>query len=239
MNPTDETLSAYLDDELDADARAALESLLARDAAARERLQALSDSDARLRAAMPLGSAEADPLAALILGGTASAGRTPAPVMTMPRPALRRRRRLASVMAMAAGLGAIVLGQALLTRHDSGDAGAAAPWLQADSGWQAALDRQPSGVAGATRIELSFAAADGRHCRLFAQAGGEGLACRAATDTGWQVVAWDATAPQAGASDGYQPAGASAALDSAMNRLGGGDALAPEQERQLIERQWR
>jgi len=31
MNPTDETLSAYLDDELDADARAALESLLARD----------------------------------------------------------------------------------------------------------------------------------------------------------------------------------------------------------------
>ena len=79
MNPTDETLSAYLDDELDADARAALESLLARDAAARERLQALSDSDARLRAAMPLGSAEADPLAALILGGTASARRAPAP----------------------------------------------------------------------------------------------------------------------------------------------------------------
>lgn len=222
----DETLSAYLDGELDEAQRRQVEALLAADPGARQRLARMQRADALLRAAFPLpADGAADPLAARILGSKAP---------QRPAAGRARYRRTTLLTAMAAGLAALAVGSALLLGRGTGS--------RADAALQAALDQLPSGserIDGDRRIRplLSFRADDGRWCRVYARqsasAGEEGLACR--DERGWQLLAQDA-----GSADGsLHPAGSSAAIDSRMQQLGNGPTLEADAERQLIAQGWR
>ncbi|WP_428311402.1 anti-sigma factor family protein [Hydrocarboniphaga sp.] len=229
MHLSDDLLSAYLDGELDAEAAARVESALAGDLLAQQRLQQMRANDSALKAAMRLPDiAPRDPLAARILGSSAP------PAVTRIAP--RRASRAASYRAMAAGVGGLALGYLLSQALTPGATAVAV----IDASLSGVLDSVASGQASAdraTRISLSFKAADGRYCRVFSRSGadyGEGLACRDAS--GWQLVAWDAS--QGEAAGGYQPAGGNDMLDAVMDRLGGGAALDVQQERALIDAHW-
>lgn len=225
----DETLSAYLDGELDEPQRRQVDALLATDPGARQRLARMQRADALLRAAFPLPAyGTADPLAARILGSEVA--------LRQQRPAACRAwyRRTSVLTAMAASLGALAIGSVLLLGRGTGS--------RADAALQAALNQLPSGserIDGDRRIRplLSFRADDGRWCRVYARqsasAGEEGLACR--DDQGWQLLAQDA----ASADGSLHPAGSSAAIDNLMQQLGDAPALEADAERQLIAQGWR
>lgn len=217
----DELLCAYLDDALDETARAQLDAALDADPGARLRLENMRQADSMLRAAMPLK--RADGFESML-----------ADRIQVRSPA---RRSVARVVpwALAASL-AGVLAVLVAQRPEAGNGVQGLGTAVA-----AALDGQRSGVAGEAGVQvlLTFQAADGRYCRLFrtdgAEGSGEGLGCR--TADAWQLVAWDATAPES--RDGYRTAGASALVDGAMSALGGSPALSAEEEAAVIDGKWR
>lgn len=235
MEWNDDMLSAYHDGELPADTLVALEALLVRDAALRDRLERLRHVDAQLKSALPLLELEADePLAARI---RRSRHRLTVRSPRMARPFSRRQ---ASWFAVAASLFGVVMGH-LLTRGMQ--TAAVDTWMTASGTLEQALEQQPSGglsigSGSAARVMLSFKAADGRYCRAFnwqaSAKAAEGLACR---ESGvWHLVALEATT----ASAAFRPAaGGAAAIDAAMDVLGGSESLDAEAEKQLIARQWR
>ena len=228
----DETLSAYLDGELDAAQVPAFEAALAADAGARLRLERMRLADARLRAAFPIAaSGQDDPLAARILRHAPDAPRV--------RPEAPRRaawqHRPQTLMALAAGLAALAVGVLVLNRE------VAVTGL--DPALTAALDELPSGGSrrdgdASTRLVLSFRADDGRWCRVFEQQTAahhrEGLACTAGD--GWQVLALDEQASDAGS---LRPAGASPRIDALMNQLGSAPVLEAVDEQARIASRWR
>lgn len=222
----DELLSALLDEQLDEPTRLAVEQALADDPGARVRLERMRNTDALLRAAIPeFPSREHDPLAARIEQGAASSR------------AWYRLSSRAVAACLLATVGGLLIGR--LTR--------AVPDYWVDAGGtlhgtlQQALEQHASGGRDLTvRVLLSTQLRDGRYCRQFViqrQGGGEGLACRNPADPSWQLVGWDAAAPAAAA--GFRPAGVSDVLDALLDRLGAGEALDVDQERALIEQQWR
>jgi hypothetical protein len=125
----------------------------------------------------------------------------------------------------------------------------------ADAALRTALETRPSGqVPGgpaSARITLiaSFLDRDGRPCReyeiLDAEAGAltQGIACRT-MDVGWatEVAVASRLAAAADRGDAFVPAegagAGSGALDGALDRLGAGMLLSPEEERSLIEAGW-
>ncbi len=220
----DEQLSAFLDGELDELTRATVEQALAADPGARVRLERMRQMDALLRSAIPEPLArDDDPLVARITADDGAVQRTVWP---------QRFRLQAAAALLVAGVCGMLVGRSLPSTPQS-------PVEVAGSLLQA-LERQASGGGddAGLRIILSTRVRDGRYCRQFAlrqeQLVGEGLACRRA-NTGWQLVAWEASA--AGA-PGFQPAGASELLDAALDRLGAGEALDAGSERALIARDW-
>lgn len=234
MDLSDELLSAYLDGELDAGTAARVENALGVDLAAQQRLEQMRAADTVLKAALRLPDiAPRDPLAALIMSSAApSAAAHVGP---------RRASRAASYWAIAAGVGGLALGYFMsLAVKPPGSAVDSIAVI--DAGLSHALDSVASGQSSAdraTRLSLSFRAADGRYCRVFSRrpsAGdhGEGLACRDAA--AWHLVAWDASS--GAATSDYRPAGGNEMLDAVMDRLGGGAALDLQQERVLIDAHW-
>lgn len=105
-----------------------------------------------------------------------------------------------------------------------------------------ALSTQRAGAAekaAATRIGLSFRAADGAWCRSFSQRNGPaGLACR--HEGRWTVQLLDSGSAATGKADDYRQAASSLspALLGAINALGGGDALTSEEEQQQLRAGW-
>jgi hypothetical protein len=102
------------------------------------------------------------------------------------------------------------------------------------------LSTQLSGTApeGATQVGLSFRAADGAYCRAFRlQHGSAGLACR--RDGHWAVQLLDGGGTPAQPGE-YRQAGStiSPALLGAIDALGTGEALTPEQEAQQVRAGW-
>lgn len=90
-------------------------------------------------------------------------------------------------------------------------------------------------------IALSFRAGDGRYCRTFSlDIGLDGLACR--IETGWLVEAIGRS-PATGAEieEPYRRASSalSPAVLAAISRWQAGDALTPEQERNIRSGGWR
>jgi hypothetical protein len=221
MELNDELLSAYLDDALDAETRARVESAMDADPGARLRLENMRQADQALRNALPARSG--DNFEALMKARVAE--RSPAPAT---------RRKLVP-WALAASLAGLIAGY-LLPRMDAGKG----PQVL-DRALVRALNTQRSGapVVGGTQVLLTFQAADGRYCRLFragdADAMAEGLACRDAT--GWKLTAWDASAPES--VDGFRTAGASALVDGAMAALSGKPAMSANEEAALIKDGWR
>jgi hypothetical protein len=226
----DETLSAFLDDELDAAQRSQVAAALEADAGAKIRLERMRSADQRLRREIPAMEARtADPLAEYILRTEREAQ-----VSRVPR-----WRGHGTWMALAAGVAGVTLGF-MVARTDG--ARSAFTTQFASGPLSQVLETRASGekvTAGSETLTvlLSMSAADGRACRLFAsqgsRGGGEGLACREAE--GWRVIAWDG---MTGGSEGFHPAGASPLLDAAMDRLSA-DTLDADAERALISRQWR
>lgn len=214
----DEILCAYLDGELDPQTSRQVRDALETEPGARLRLERLRQADVALRDALPLPAADA---LLATLAGRASASAAPRRAAVIP-------------WAMAASVVGLMAGF-LVARSTL------APGFTALDGrlQQALQHSRADETSGGARVVLSFQAADGRYCRLFradAAAGqGEGLACRDAQ--GWQLVAWDAVAEEAG--EGFRAAGASALVDGAMSALGGQPALSADEERALIAREWR
>jgi hypothetical protein len=221
MELNDELLSGYLDDALDADTRARVESAMDADPGARLRLENMRQADQALRNVVPLRTG--DSFEALMKERVA--GR-------VVKPAARRR---VSPWAVAASLAGLIAGY-LLPRMDAGEG----PEVL-DRALARALDTQTSGspVVDGTQMLLTFQAEDGRYCRLFragdADAMGEGLACR--DEKGWKLAAWDASAPES--VDGFRTAGASALVDGAMVALGGKPAMSAEEEGTFLKNGWR
>lgn len=245
-----ELLSAFLDGELSADARTALEERLAAEQDLSERLAELTALETDLRA---VG-------ADLLSGATARAPARPAerPRSRAASPSGRPRTRrrvfaMAAALAVAAGLGALVADRAAVgpagledapLRLATGDAPTSGPI------WRA-LETASTGAAiefGAGRVAPlgTFYDSAGRACREVEVFAGTpvdeiafGVACRG-QDGGWRVE-FAATAP-AGAplGDALTPAAGPGldAFEQLLDSLGAGPMLGPDAEAALIARGW-
>ena len=219
----DEILSAYLDGELDAEQRAAIEAQLHEDKGAATRLDRMRTSDALLRQAFPAtAQMKDDRLAAMILE---------------PKARISSRMWTTRLAPLAAAVVfGVLLGQLPRMGTDQ-------PAPFALSSQEARLlDTMPSGQTeqtprGAFEVVLSVQTEAGpcREFRLSQAAQSTAvLACR---DDGasWRMIAASA-APQA---DGYVPAGANSLLDAALAERGSATGLDEGEERALIEHGWR
>lgn len=220
----DDLISAYLDNELDAERRAMVEKYLRTDSGAAARLERLRSADNLLREAFPAFDQPRDALlASMILAP--SAERAP-------------RRWVMQVAAMAA---AVMFG--VLLGEGIGSNGADAPYAISSrqgellntlaSGESAAAD------GGEFEAVLSVVSDAGDICRQF-RVTSDGrrtdvLACRQATNNAWAMIA----AAPAQEVNAYIPAGANSPIDVAIQGLGPAEALDAEGERAMIAREWR
>jgi len=236
---SDERLSAFLDDALPPQERAALEQALQTDAAARARLEALRQADEAVRAAYaaPDLDTPSPRLAALVRDAAIA-----------PQDRLFAAQRMADRwrVPIAAGI-ALVVGAAggLIAAPRGGALDPAA--VPAGGALHAMLEQAPSGAeraldgAGVFRASSSFRIGDGRYCRevevQFGASASAGVACRQDDRWRFEVLTAAATAP----SGGYETVGddAAAVLDAALSRLDAQAPLDAEAEAALIARDWR
>ena len=225
MSSTDVDVTAYVDGELDASARAEFETRLKADPA----LQGQVERAQRLRALLQSSYA---------------------PVMEEPVPqrlkdallrpkvesldAARARRRWTPTWAQLGGMAAsVVLG--LLIGQQIQPAGNS---LQAQGDLAQALNSKLSGEKlGSVSLGLSFAAKGGAYCRSFAMDGSAGLACR--EGEGWRVK--QLMPAKAQAPTEYRTAASSLppALLAAVDEMREGDVLDAKQEASAREKGWR
>lgn len=97
----------------------------------------------------------------------------------------------------------------------------------------AALDSQPSGAAGETRVLLSFVDRGGDYCRVYAEGAESAIACRA--DGDWQQR-WSGQGGAAQSGEMRQ-AGSAEAFTEAQ-RMSAGEALDVGQEQAAMARGW-
>lgn len=227
---TDEILSAYLDEEVTPQERAAIEAALEASPSARARLERIEANDRALRAANPLKTVRLDdPLARRIRASFAQS----APAGEARASFLKTHR--AAFGALAAGLVGVIAGQSL----EMAPLSVGSEAIGASAALARVLDEQPSGVErDGVRVLFSFNAKDGAPCRQFAaastHANAEGVACR---DGGvWRVVAWTRAAKSDG---GFHAAGAEEGLiDAVVDRIDASGALSDDQEQAQIDRRW-
>ncbi len=212
MTFSDEVLMAYVDGELDAATRAALEAAMAQDAALAQRIAAERALRARLRAAFEPVLDEPVPAHLMHLARTAPEQRDTSTVVPLRRGEVRRhpwREGLALAASLVAGvlLGHWVLrggGLGPVVTRD-GQMVARGPLAEALTGQLAA--RQPAGAA--VRIGISFRSSSGQYCRTFSVRAPElsGLACRAGGQ--WQVQVLTRAEAAAAAPGHYREAASS------------------------------
>ncbi len=201
----DDLLMAYADGELPEEEAARIERLLARDAAARERVRLYRESAALARAAF--ASTLAEPVPAALEARVRRLARERATDRVVPfpesRPAAGRWNLRRMALPLAASL-ALVIGFVAGSRMAPEDGEAVLA---------RALETTPSGVVGPGEVlpVVTLRRADGSWCRRFEQPRGArmvtGTACRQ-PDGGWRVVALLEPLPPG--SDAYRPAGAPA-----------------------------
>jgi hypothetical protein len=245
----DERLGAYIDGELEAGEAVRLERRLAAEPALSRRLEQLRAAD---RLAGRVYRAIDDvpmPEAVVALLGESDVGRDEGPAArVIPIPVRGPRRFLQMPVAIAASV-ALVAGFLV---HDLIGPAPALEWtgsVARHSDLYRLLDTGVSGDplslpgGGEGRIVLTFQAGEGDWCRQFRlrteRGEAQGLACRQAG--GWQLeMASFAAGDRSGGP--YRPAAdeTPAVLEQAVrDRLGAGEVLGPEAERQLISVGWR
>lgn len=227
MNDRDLTIAAYVDGELDADARARFEAELARDPSLADEVATQRRLRERLAAAYDPVLAEPVPLNLRMAAEAAN-----------DRPV--RRFGLPHWGAVAASLVAGVLVGRMAVPPQQGPLVADGGALAARGELVQALDQRLAAESGPIRVGLSFQASDGRYCRTFQSAPDRlaGLACRDAGD-GWQARTVTAWAPPAGPD--YRTAGADTPPEvlAAVDAVIAGEPLDADAERTARERGWR
>jgi hypothetical protein len=248
---TDELLVAYVDDELDADQRAMVGSVLATDPALCDRAEEMRLSRDLLREAFPLHPDAGIPTpieqAANRLAG-ACARRT----FRQRIPFLFQSWRK---YAMVAGIVLCVAAPAGYLAWRGGSEANGRPvtalmQIGPDTPLHGVLESTPSGdvvdvpaEGAAIRAVLTFRAKDGRFCREFeilASSGGStGIACRDQGEWRAEVILSAAAAPTN--SNYYTPAGQSedAAVAEVVRHLIEGDPLSAQQEAHVLASRWR
>jgi len=256
MTTMDEKLSAYLDNMLPEDERAALEALIAASPEVAARLEALAFATAEFveRAAVIDSVPMSDGLARQLDSLRSAAGAGGNVTAFRPRASINRffndRRALAACAALAAGF---FTWQAVVPSEDLPAPGGAidpSGLIIAESPLGRLFASAPSEEAMALgesekgRVRFSFAAADGGWCRL-ADIESSGrtsrlVACEA--DGNWQVM----IAAYAGPADGtgtdiYRTASNQAvrSVEAVLDTLMDGAPLGPEEEATLIGAGWR
>ncbi|WP_341936839.1 anti-sigma factor family protein [Marinimicrobium sp. C2-29] len=241
MNINDETLSAFLDGELTPAEMEQVRTRLAEDPALADRLAELSAVDklvserAHAIDGRPLPSGiqqmlaedEAEPKSAEVIAF---------PLWRRARQALNAQTGMAAAVALALGFGL-----AQVTENFGNP--------QADTFQPIAqrLETLPSGTSEALpdgreiTPRLTFVNRDGQHCRQYRVTGegerSENIACRTRqADTDWEQLA--SIRQRAAESGSYQTASGGSLLDSALDQMMAGGIIEPEQEKQLIERDW-
>lgn len=262
MRATEETLNAYADGALDADARAEVESQLATDAAARAFLEKLRRANALAREAFAEPFQEPPPqtLIDMILQApdtVESDGVIPLDVPTSRRRTIRHYSLpLAAALALAIGLAAgLLLGRQPAQEPNAVALGDVAPGSQ----MYRLLERHPSGsildmpaqqgLAQRLSVVATFRDRHARPCREIevlppVNAGQQPLAaavaCRGPNGS-WTVegtvrltYAPSATAGQ------FEPSGVPEkdALDGLLAMLGAQTALSSDDERLMMQRGW-
>ena len=228
----DELLGAYLDGELDSEARRKLARDLGENFGANLRLKRMKQADNLLREAIPpLPAAADDTLARRILQS--------APVRRFAWVApLRAYAPLAAALALA------VLAGRMSAPAPAPETGGAAS-MRIEASLADALDRNLSGetapiLGGEAQMALSLRAEDGALCRQFRLTSGphisDALACR--EEGAWRMLVQVAAAQAAA---GYSTAGegAGSALDAAIESLGVVTVLDESEEREAIASAWR
>lgn len=236
---SDDTLFAFVEGALAEEDRARIEALLASDAPLRERLDRVKRAAAALKTAFPLPQ-EDERFSRVVDEGFRARERA----RFSARTAFDWRRPIAAGLALAtvAGGGGYWLGQA---RPEQG--GLALVSIAPNDPVFAALEHTPSGAS--MRISddvvvkpiLTFQSAAGDYCREVefdsSRAASVGVACRESGE--WRIVVLAAT--EDGPTDGGYATvgeGASEAIESVFERLGGGDPLSPEAEQAAIRSRW-
>lgn len=237
MNMTDETLSAFLDNELTPAEMEAVRDQLAADTAAAvqlaDRLAELASVDAQLQA--HYGAIDDRPLPTSV---TRMLEDAPADDNVITFPWWRRLRSHAGKAVAAAVIGGVALMQ-WSNLPSSGD-----------PAWPAVaqiLDSQPSGELhrvddqSTLTPRLTFRNTADHWCRQFRLETGntasEQIACRNDGGTWEQVTRVETDSlPESGQ---YQTASGGRVVDEALDRIMAGSPVGPDQERALLERGWR
>ncbi len=253
MTPHDDaTLLAYVDGELDADARAEFEAAMAADPALAGRVAAQRKLRAALRAAFDPVLTEPIPerLEAAARGSTHPARDSVVPIRNAPRPQHRARfgARTAWFAAAASLVVGLLLGQRLGVRGEDAwivaDADEAVATGELDEALSTRLAADP--VDGGPRLGLSFRSKAGDYCRTFTMLGTTsaraGLACRSGGDGRWKVRILESTDRDQVPSGDFRTA-ASGALPESVRRAVdaemAGDALDAAAERAARDAGWR
>jgi plasmid stability protein len=238
MTIGDETLIAFADGELTGIRRAELERALAEDPELRSRLE--RQQRLRARIAGHYAPVEDEPVPDRLTAMLAASEDHPADDNVVDFAAAKQRRARPlwqSLTALAATLVLGLLAGQMLPGGEGGPVAVESGRMVARGDLADALDRRLAGdQGGATRIGVSFAAADGRFCRTFDGAEMSGLACRG--DAGWQLVA---TAPGTGAAGAeYRQASSGNALVlGAAQEMMAGEPLDVAGERRARDSGWR
>jgi negative regulator of sigma E activity len=239
MKITDETLSAFLDNELTDAEMEAVRSQLAHDPSLADRLADMASVDAQLQ--KHYAAIDDRPMPEAV---TRLLEQEPAPdtarsqdnVVTFP---WWRTLRGHAGKAVAA---AVIAGVALMQWFGTPSSGGPS--------WQTvaqALNTRPSGqmyevTSHATLTpRLTFRNQAGEWCRQFRLvsdgAASEQIACRTGGGS-WEQVARVKTGPLP-ESGNYQTATGGSMLDSTLDRMMAGPPVGPEKERELLQGQWR
>lgn len=253
----EETLNAYADGALDAEACARVESHLETDAAARELLQKLQRANAL--AAKAFDAPMHEPVPQALVDTILRRGDSePTIRLASPRSSSVRAfvMPLAAALLLAVGLGTgLFLGRHAAQTHDQLALGP----VQIESPLHRLLESHPTGgvldIAGsgghARRLSIAgtFRDRNGRACREVEvmpagpdqQPLAAGVACRRA-DASWIIegAARLAQAPSATGQD-FEPSGVSEkdALDGLLGMLGAQTALSPDEEKVIMQRGWK